>query len=206
MVSAPREHGLTFGKPVAFPTGPLTTVGLPVTNGSSLVKSASLKLTYQSGATGATAQGSVHDVRPGQTKLAILIAIEAVPETYGAVRVEVESILREVAPGTEPSAKLTVGQPSLRTEGGVPRVFVDVRNSDTTAHSFSLSGGFYDGADLVGLARGGIDELGPGKSRTAALIVAGIASGAPAGSARDAANRVPAGYERIDVAVDAVAG
>src|SRR5204863_510231 len=40
VVSAPREHGLTFGKAVAFPTGPVTTIGLPVTNGSSLVKSA----------------------------------------------------------------------------------------------------------------------------------------------------------------------
>lgn len=194
-VSAGANHGLTLGNPLAVRSGPIWTIGLPVTNTSAATKTAQLRLTYQSGDQTVVATGVANDVPPNGTRVALLIALDDVPTTYGRLSREVVAVLRE---GAGPAERLQVGPPVHR-DG---QVLVDVRNGDATARTASLTAGFFKGDDLTGFARGIVRDLLPGQSRQVTLYVVG--AGASADATRGAATSPPLAYDRIVPTIDVV--
>jgi hypothetical protein len=183
--------GIELGKPVAFVSGPVTTVGLPVKNTGSTIKSFDVKVSYGGGA---VATGRVEDVAPGQTRVATLISMDQVPANPASIKVDLEGVTERAS---SPATKVTFGTPQLRSQNGVAQLVVDVTNGDAAAHSVYIAAGFYKDADLVGLARGGVDALAPGQTRSATLLVYGDAGG-PIGTTRSATTGVPP-YDRIEV-------
>jgi hypothetical protein len=65
------------------------------------------------------------------------------------------------------------------SNGNTSFVDIEVTNTDSATHSAFLSMDFYDSDSLVGVASGAVNDLEPGQTKTATLIVRGKATGPP---------------------------
>lgn len=179
--AADPNRGVTFGKPVVFGAGGLNTVAIWTTNTTQQVKSFTVKATYKNGDTIlTTASGAVNDLRPGQSRAVTLIARDKVPDKYETVRVDVDTMIREAAstPGADAAAKLSFGPPNIKTQGSLSTVDVEVKNGDSAPHSFTVQAAYLKAGELSGVATGAVNDLAPGQTKTATLLVQGTAAGA----------------------------
>lgn len=186
--SADVNKGITFGEPVTFSAGGLNTVGVLATNTTDQVKSFTVKATYKTGEQiAATAVGAVNDLAPGQTRAVSLVSQEAIPANTDSVRVDVDTMIREAAStsGAEVAQKLQFGPPNVKATSGLSTVDVEVTNNDVAAHSLTVQATFTQGGKLVGIGSGAVNDLAPGQTKTATLIVQGQAEGAEVQIAAD---------------------
>lgn len=182
------NKGITFGEPVTFSAGGLNTVGVLATNTTDQVKSFTVKATYKTGEQiAATASGAVNDLLPGQSRAVTLLSQEAIPANADSVRIDVDTMIREAAstPGAETAKKLQFGPPNVKAASGLSTVDVEVTNNDAAAHSLTVQAAFTQGGKLVGVASGAVNDLAPGQTKTATLIVQGQTEGAEVQIAAD---------------------
>lgn len=175
------NYGIIFGEPVSLETGASATVGLLVTNTSDQVKTFTLEATYKLGDNiVATAVGSVNDLAAGQTRAVVLTSQDAIPSQFDAVRVDVDTMLVESqsTPGAEVASKIAFGIPLVRDEGNFTTVDVEVTNNDSVAHAFTVQSIFTQGGRLTAIGTGSVNEIAPGQTKTATLIVQGVTEGA----------------------------
>jgi hypothetical protein len=169
------NRGITFGTPKVVSKGGLNTVLVPVTNTTDQVKSFTVKATFKNGSSvAATASGAVNDLLPQQKRVVALVSTDAIPATYDSVRVDVDTMVREAktTTGADAARNISFGEPVVKG-GAMPTVDVEVTNGDSATHSFMVQGAFYDGDDVVGLATGAVNDLAPGQTKTASLLVQG---------------------------------
>lgn len=178
---ADNNKGITFGEPVPFSAGGLTTIGLLVTNTTDQVKSFTVKATYKTGdAIAATAVGAVNDLRAGQTRAVTLLSQDKIPDTFDSVRVDVDTMIIEAqtTPNAEVATKLQFGQPNIRSTAGFSTADVEVTNTDSKAHSLTVQAIFTKDGKLVGIGTGAVNDLAAGQTKTASLIIQGQVEGA----------------------------
>lgn len=176
------DRGLLFGNPSMLGSNNRNVIAVPVTNLSDLVKSFTVRAVYQTGGrTVATATGTVDDLPPGQLRAVFLVADAPIPTTYDSARIEVATMVREEksTPAADTAAKITFGTPVVKAVGATTTIDVDVTNTDTVAHTFSLQAIYVAGVDLIGVATGGVNDLAAGQTRSATLLLQGSAAGDP---------------------------
>jgi hypothetical protein len=169
------NRGISFGTPKVLNHSGVNTVLVPVTNTTDQVKSFTVKATFKNGSSvAATASGAVNDLLPQQKRVVALISTDAIPATYDSVRVDVDTMVREAktTKGADAAHNISFGEPAIKG-GAMPSVEVEVTNGDSATHSFTVQGAFYDGDDVVGLATGAVNDLAPGQTKTATLLVQG---------------------------------
>lgn len=175
------NKGIVFGEPVTFSSGGFSTVGLLVTNTTDQVKSFTVKATYKLGDDIlATAVGAVNDLLPGQMRAASLISQDAIPSQFDSVRVDVDTMIVEdsTTPGASAASKIAFGKPALSGDANFVTVNVEVTNNDSNAHSFTVQSIFLQGEKLIGIGTGAVNDLAAGQTKTASLIVQGMAQNA----------------------------
>lgn len=181
MIAVGTEGGIELGEPVVFDTGGFATVGVLVRNTTNLVKSFSVQATYKSGdQILAVAWGAVNDLLPGQTRAALLLTQDTIPTSFDSVRVNVDTMVREsrTTDGAEVARKLTFGPVVVRNDAGLATARVEVTNHDSAPHTFSVQTTFTQGGKLVALGSGAVNNLGPGQTKTAMLLIQGNPAGA----------------------------
>lgn len=191
--TADPNRGIAFGKPTVFQNGGLATVGVLVTNTSTLVKSFTVKATYKNGdQIAATALGAVNDLLPGQTRAAALLSTQAIPARVESVRLDVDTMIREAAttPGSVAASKLTFGPPAIQSRTGLSQVDVEVKNGGEALRGLTVQAAFVRGDELVGMAIGAVNDLAAGQTKTATLLVQGTAGS----------------YDKILVSTDTIIG
>jgi hypothetical protein len=197
----PAAHGLLFGRPAAFKTGPLTTVGVIVTSRADRINSFSLRAVYSGGGRTATAFGTLRELRPGQSRPTVLIALDAMPSPVDSVRMEVEPLSDGQVSTADAAARLALGTPTLRPTDRAHFLDVPVRNTDAAPRSATLVAALTKGDEIVAIARGEVRGIAPGASASAPLLVTWL-SGSDDPLAPRAAASVPIGYDRVSVALD----
>ncbi len=169
-------NGIMFGEPVTLGTTGLATVGVLVTNTSDQVMSFTVKATYKSGDTiVATASGAVNDLMAGQVRAAMLLSMTPIPSAYDGVRVDVDTLVvrQPRTAGADAAAQITFGRPFIRSLGGLSTVEIEVTNSDSAAHSFTVQLAALSSGQIVGVASGAVNDLGAGQTKTASLLASG---------------------------------
>lgn len=180
VTAQPIDQGITFGPPVVF-RGPFVTVGVLATNTSTNVKTFTVQATWTSaGSIAATATGAVADLAPGQTRAAMLVTLDQIPDGLDAAQVSIGAIVVDAVstPGASAAANLTFGPPRVTKNFGLSTVDVQVTNGDSAAHTGTLQAAFLSGDQLLGIATGGVADLAPGQVKTATLVLVGTDDGA----------------------------
>jgi hypothetical protein len=163
-----------FGTPEIFGTAELPTVGLLAQNTSDLVKTYTVKATYKSGETiTATATGVVNDHLAGQTRTVTLL-LDTAPGPDDVVTVDVDTMISEdeTTPNAE-IAKLVVFGPPSFNDGSLPTIAVEVTNNSDALISLLVSAGVLRDEILVGIGSGAVNDLAPGDTKTATLLMDG---------------------------------
>lgn len=175
------DRGIVFGKLAVLRSGSSSVVAAPVVNNSEQVKSFLAKATFKQGdQIVATATGAVNDLLPGQIRSVSMLAQGPIP-TYDSARLEVNTWTadRESTLGGNAAKQLKFGKPLVRSSGSNSVVDIEVTNTDSVPHSALVSADFYGGDDLVGVGSGAVNDLAPGQTKTATLLVTGKAQGDP---------------------------
>ena len=177
----PAAETVKFGKPLTINMGGLSQVFVPVTNTGATVKSFTVKATYKNGdQIAATASGAVNDLLPGQTRAVALVSTDPLRQKTGTVRIDVDTMISDEATtaSAEVAKKMKFGPPKASSTAGLSQVEVEVTNGDDKQHSMGVQAIFMKGDTLVGVATGAVNDVGPGQTKTASLIMEGTAQGA----------------------------
>jgi hypothetical protein len=172
--------GITFGKVLDLSANGLNMVAVPVTNAGDTVKSFTVKATWKTGDTIAgTAIGAVNSITPGQTRAVSLIAQEAIPSTFDTVRVDVDTLIQDAAStdASEAAGKITFGAPKVTASAGMTMMDVEVTNGDDASHTFTIQAMIMNNGELVGVGTGSVNDLAAGQTKTASLLIQGVAEG-----------------------------
>ena len=110
----------------------------------------------------------------------MLVSTEPIPATAESVRIDVDTMVidTEMTAGAEAAKRITFGPPAVSSSGGFTQINVEVTNNDTKEHSFTVQALFMQGATLVGIGSGAVNDVAAGQTKTATLIVQGTAEGA----------------------------
>lgn len=174
------NQGVIFGSPVVFGSGGVENIGVLATNTTGLVKSFTVKATYKTGAQiVATASGAVNDLLPGQTRAVTLLSQGSIPVSFDNVRVDVDTLIVDATStvGSTVVPKIVFGSHQINTNGGFTTIDAEVINNDVAAHSFSVQATFVQNGVLVGTASGAVNDLAPGQTKTATLLMQGTTEG-----------------------------
>ena len=114
-----------------------------------------------------TAVGLVNDINPGETKT---FAAMATADFSGAAGNKVEAEAMAQSAGIKNNV-ITFAQPTINNSFGMATMDVDVKNTDTKAHSFTVFVSFYDAnKKLIGVASGALNDLGAGVTKNLTAI------------------------------------
>lgn len=166
------NKGIVFGEPTILGEGGLAIGVVLVTNTTDLVKTFTVKATYKTDdKIVGTSSGAVNNLLPGQTRAAMLVAMEEIPSDYETVRVDVDTLLaeRESTSQAETASQIIFGEPVVGGFG----VNVEATNKNERPHSFTVQATFMRDGELVGFATGAVNDLAPGQTKTATLIIYG---------------------------------
>lgn len=137
-----------------------------VKNSGSDTRSAILRalLVDSSGNPVAIANGVVNDVPPGQSRVYVLFVTQNPP---GIKQIVPQVVLSR--PATEPP-QIVIQNVAIKPGPTGPTVVGQVHNADSDSYSIALVAGFVqNGGALAGTARGTVDALAPGQTRSFTL-------------------------------------
>jgi len=176
--AVPTSADVVFGKPLVIKLQgtEMSQVYIPVTNNGTTVKSFTAKATWKNGdQIAATASGAINDLQAGQTRALSLHAMEKLPDNGDAPKIEVDTMIGEAAstPGAAAAKKVTFGPPKVSSTAGFTQLDVEVTNGDDKPHSLTVQAVFMKGDELVAVGIGAVNDVAPGQTKTATLVVQG---------------------------------
>lgn len=172
------NSGIIFGTPITLTVDGATTLAVLAQNTSSLVKSFSVRATYQlGGQVVATASGSVSDLLPGQTRAVTLTPLDAVPQSFDIAQAVVEMISAEgvTSAWSESARQQSFG--AVTVEPGQTQLGLDVTNFDSRQHTYVVQVAYVQDLNLLGMAMGTVNALPPGQTQHVTLLLRGKAEG-----------------------------
>ena len=170
------DQGIVFGDPVIFEEAGLTTAGVMVENVSDQVRTFTVQATFRAGESiAATAIGSVNDLAPGERRAVTLLVDETPIPEYDNVRVQVDTMLDQGSSteSSEIASQLAFGEPRVTTDFGLTTVTVELTNNSDAAITLTVGSTFLTGDTLIGVGTGAVNDLAPGETQTAQLLVTG---------------------------------
>ncbi len=170
-------RGVVFGEVAVF-TQPKPIAGVPVTNTTDQVRSFTVRATFKAGdKTVATAIGTVYDLLPQSSRVAIL-SIEGSTEGETSAIASVDAVITVAATtdGSRTALAQKFGSPSVSSDG-TPAIKVSITNASGASWSLVIGAAVWRANALVGIASGTVSALGPGQSKTISLPLSGSSSG-----------------------------
>lgn len=175
--TADPNRGVVFGKPVALTSGGRRQVAALVTNTGPLAKTIVVKATYKQGdRIAATAEGSVTDLLPSQTRAVLLVGSDPIPAAAESVRLDVDAVVNEGRPRAAASS-MRFGPVHVGGTVALPSADVEVTNGDEVLRGLVVQAVFLRGGELIGVGTGSITDLAPRQTRTVSLVVEGSTDG-----------------------------
>ncbi len=181
------NRGIVFGEPIVFSEGGFSEIAVMARNTTDLVKSFTVKATFKQGdQIVATAIGAVNDMLPGQELPVMLLATTDLG-AYDYVRVDVDVMIQEArtTASAEAIQRIRFGPVTVMQEAGFASAEVEVTNEDDALHSFTVIAWWMQDGKLTAVASGAVNDLAPGQTKTATLLITGIVSDEPAHVAID---------------------
>ena len=171
---------ITFSDPLVVEESGFTSIGVLTTNESDEVRSFIAKATFKSGDNiVATATGFVNDMRPGERRAVSLLLDEDELPAYDSVRIDADTMVSEGA-STDRSAVaelLAFGPLRVNNQGGFVTADVEITNGSDREVSVFVGAAFLRGGALIGWGSGAVNDLAPGQTKTASLLVTGSVDG-----------------------------
>jgi hypothetical protein len=123
-----------------------------------------------------SAEGYVRDLRPGETRAAILYVALGVPKASDSVQVRIVSEDRLSVLSETAKRAVNIRLANFTYHTGTGLLFqgrVDAKNSDSASMAVAVGAVFTRSGRVVGFARGSVSDLGPGRTLTVPLQVIG---------------------------------